>query len=57
MQIDCLNSNKCDDTYDIPVRIIKLCKALIAPILEELFIGCSLKGVYPTVLKTAKSFP
>ena len=57
MQIDCLNSNKCDDAYDIQVRIIKLCKVLVAPILEELFNGCILKGIHPTVLKTAKVIP
>ena len=40
-----------------PVRIIKPCKVLIAPILEELFNGCILKEIYPTVLKTAKVIP
>ena len=54
MQINCLNSNNCDDTYNIPVRIIKLCKVLIAPILAELFNGCILKRIYPTISKTAK---
>ena len=57
MQIDCLNSNKCDDAFDIPVRIIKLCIDLIALIVEELFNGCILKGIYPPVLKTAKVIP
>ena len=57
MPIDYLNSNKCDDAYDIPVTIIKLCKVLIAPILEELFNGCILKGIHPTVLKTATVIP
>ena len=54
VQINCLNSNKCDDTYNIPVKIIKLCRVLIAPILAELFNGCILKKIYPTILKTAK---
>ena len=55
MQINCLNSNKCDDTYNIPVTIIKLCKEIdCSNTCRTLFNGCILKRIYPTISKTAK---
>lgn len=41
-QIDLLDNNKCDDTYEIPINVIKLSKNLIAPILSNLFNQCSI---------------
>ena len=39
-EINQLDTNKCDDTYDIPVKIIKLSKVIIAPILCDLINNC-----------------
>ena len=56
-EIDLLDNNKCNDTYDIPIRIIKLSKSVVAPILSELFNRCIIHGTFPTILKNAKVIP
>ena len=56
-EIELLDNNKCDDTYDISVYILKLSRHLIASILSNLFNQCLEIGVYPTVLKMAKVIP
>ena len=53
-EINQLDTNKCDDTYDIPVKIIKLSKVIIAPILCNLINNCINKGIFPSILKIAK---
>ena len=57
IQINSLDINKCDDTYDIPVKIIKLSRFVIAPILCTLINCCIRIGVFPDVLKVAKVLP
>ena len=45
------------DTYDIPVKIIKLSKVIIAPILCNLINNCTNKGIFPGILKILKVIP
>ena len=56
-EINLLDNSKCDDTYDIPVKISKLSKFIIAPRLCYLINYCINKGVFPDVLKIAIVFP
>ena len=56
-EINQLDTNKCDDTYDIPVKLIKLSKVIIAPILCDLINNCINKGIFPSILKIAKVIP
>ena len=53
-EINLLDNSKCDDTYDIPVKILKLSKNVIAPTLCYLINNCINKGVFPSALKIAK---
>ena len=52
-EINLLDNSKCDDTYDIPVKILKLSKNVIAPTLCYLINNC----VFPSALKIAKVLP
>ena len=52
-----MSSSKSDDTYDIPVSVLKLSKHVIAPILSKLFNQCIELGIYPSTLKIAKVIP
>ena len=52
-----MSSSKSDDTYDIPVSVLKLSKYVIAPILSKLFNQCIELGIYPSTLKIAKVIP
>ena len=56
-EINLLDNSRCDNTYDILVKIIKLSKFIIAPKLCYLIDYCIYKGVFPDVLKIAKVFP
>ena len=56
-EINLLDNSKCDDTYDIPVKILKLSKNVIAPTLCYLIKNCINKGVFPSALKIAKVLP
>ena len=56
-EINLLDNSKCDNTYDIPVKIIKLSKFIIAPKLCYLINYCIDKGVSPNVLKIAEVLP
>ena len=56
-EINLLDNSKCDDTYDIPVKILKLSKNVIAPTLCYLINNCINKGVFPSALKIAKVLP
>ena len=56
-EINLLDNSKCDDTYDIPVKILKLSKNAIAPTLCYLINNCINKGVFPSALKIAKVLP
>ena len=53
-EINLLDNSKCDDTYDISVKILKLSKNVIAPTLCYLINNCINKGVFPSALKIAK---
>ena len=53
-EINLLDNSKCDDTYDIPVKILKLSKNVIAPTLFYLINNCINKGVFLSALKIAK---
>ena len=53
-EINQLDTNKCDDIYDIPLKTIKLSKVIIAPILCNLINNCINKGIFPKILKIAK---
>ena len=55
--IDMLDNKKSNDTYDIPVHIIKLSKHIIAPDLTTIFNKCIDEGIYPDALKVAKVIP
>ena len=52
--IDMLDNKKSNDTYDIPVHIIKLSKHIIAPVLTTIFNNCIAEGIYSDALKVAK---
>jgi len=52
--IDMIDNKKSNDTYDIPVQIIKLSKHIIAPVLTTIFNNCIAEGMYPDALKVAK---
>ena len=54
-EINLLDNSKCDDTYDIPVKILKLSKNVIAPTLCYLINNCINKGVFPSALKKCQS--
>ena len=56
-EINLLDNSKCEDTYKIPVKIIKLSKFIIAPKLCYLINYCINKGVFPNVLKIAEVLP
>ena len=56
-EIYLLDNSKCNDTYDISVKIIKLSKFIIIPKLCYLINYCINKGVFPNVLKIAKVLP
>ena len=56
-EINLLDNCKCDDTYDIPVKILKLSKNVIAFTLCYLINNCINKGVFPSPLKIAKVLP
>ena len=56
-EINLLDNSKCDDTYDIPVKILKLSKYIIAPTLCYLTNYCINKGVFPNALKISKILP
>ena len=56
-EINLLDNSKCDDTYDIPVKILKLSKNVTAPTLCYLINNCINKGVFPSALKIAKVLP
>ena len=53
-EINLLDDSKCDDTYDIPVKIFKLSKNVIAPTLCYLINNCINKTVFSSALKIAK---
>ena len=55
--IDMLDNKKSNDTYDIPVHIIKLSKHIKAPVLTTIFNNCIAEGMYPDALKVAKVIP
>ena len=57
IHIDMLDNKKSNDTYDIPVHIIKLSKHIIAPVLTSIFNNCIAAGIYPDALKVAKVIP
>ena len=44
-EINLLDNSKCDDTYDVPVKILKLSKNVIASTLCYLINDCINKGV------------
>ena len=52
-----LDNKISNDTYDIPVHIIKLSKHIIAPDLTTIFNKCIDEGIYPDALKVAKVIP
>ena len=54
-EINLLDNSKRDDTYNIPVKILKLSKYIIAPTLCYLINYCINKGVFPNALKIAQS--
>ena len=56
-EINLLDNSKCDDTYDIPVKIVKLSKYIIAPTLCYLINYCICKSIFPNALKIAKVLP
>jgi len=57
LHIDMLDNKKSNDTYNIPVHIIKLSKHIIAPVLTTIFNNCIAEGIYPDALKVAKVIP
>ena len=56
-EINLFDNSKCDDTYDIPVKILKPSKYLIAPTLRYLINYCINKNVFPNAIKIAKVLP
>ena len=47
----------CNNTYEIPVKIIKLSKVIIAPMLCNLINNYINKGIFSSILKIAKVMP
>jgi len=53
-KINKLNANKSIKTNEIPIKFLKIAKAVIAPILTKLINCCIEQGIFPDVLKTAQ---
>ena len=50
-EINLLDNSMCDDTYDIPLKILKLSKYIIIPTLCYLINYCISKSGFPNALK------
>jgi len=55
--IESLNERKSVGIEDIPIRIIKSAKLVIAPYLSKIFYNAMKTGQYPDQLKIAKVTP
>jgi len=55
--INGLSEKKSIPSNDIPTKILKLCRTLLAPFLSQIFNECLQVGVYPHYLKCAQVIP
>ena len=57
IHIQQLNVNKCAGPEDIPIKIVKMCASVIAPVLELLFNNSLISRMFPSSLKMGKIVP
>ena len=51
--IENMNLHKSTREDDIPIKMFKMSKTVISPYLAYIFNLCVIKGVYPSLMKTA----